>query len=82
MLISRNTLEFLQFIEEKGCITRTNQNFYLSRFGFYAQVWTFRDLGVLKEDGFGADTNKRWVLTDKGMKFLSMLKELKGMKIL
>jgi len=67
----------LLFKMDKTPITRNNQSLYVSALGYYKAISFLKKHGLIECIGVDKNNQKIWKLTEKGKKFVSLLKEIK-----
>ena len=73
-LTEKNVL-ILKEMKEKGFITRTPK-IYKAALGFYINIWFLRDEGLVHSLGSDREYRKKWCLTEKGRKIISLVEEI------
>ena len=73
MQLSSKIIELIEFIYESGHVTKSTRPF-LSKIRYYDNIWYLRDCGIVAENGLTDDLQKKWILTEKGLKVAEHLK--------
>lgn len=58
-------------------ITKNSQKIYISSLGYYRAISTLKKFGLIECVGVDKNNRKIWKLTEKGKKFVSLIKEIK-----
>lgn len=76
--INNTIVKIMKHLEEYGVLSKKNKPSELSGLTFYLAVWYLRDKQIIKCNGFD-ERSKIWTLTEKGKRFLNIIKQLEAM---
>jgi len=77
MLLNKYLVRLLLQMYKQGQITRKTQNVYISTLGFYAALKFLKNNGMVECAGVDNKNMKIWKLTDKGVKLVEHLIEIR-----